>query len=237
EHLPRHVHIDIALGGDGNDRLGFSSAFIAKFAERTVTDPETLEEITDIQPHIITEFAFALEAKPGEQIPLYKVRAFITFLVNKGFVIAKITSDLGSGMAADMLQQLKMAGFETEAQSVDKTSIPYINLRSAMYEGRWQGPNDPLLRLELENLELSADGKKVDHPSGKMEVDDAVAKELRDEGVTTDKPSKDVADGVCGAHETLVRDAANYMMLYLESGPTPGGISDGVAEMFWKGKA
>ena len=33
DHLPRHLHIDIALGGEGNDRLGI--AFIAKFNERT----------------------------------------------------------------------------------------------------------------------------------------------------------------------------------------------------------
>ena len=111
----------------------------------------------------------AIEARPGEQIPLYKVRAFIAFLVTKGFVIAKVTSDLASGMAADMLQQLKLAGFTTEKLSVDKTSIPYINLRSAIYEGRWQGPNDPLLRSKLENLELSAKGDKVDHPVDKME--------------------------------------------------------------------
>ena len=44
----------------------------------------------------------------AEQIPLFKVRAFIGFLVSKGFVIAKITNDLGSAMAADMLQQLKL---------------------------------------------------------------------------------------------------------------------------------
>jgi hypothetical protein len=221
-NLPRHVHIDIALGGEGNDRLGLGISFISEFQERTIQDPETLEEITDIRPNIISEFAFSIEATGGNQIPLYKVRAFIQFLANKGFVIAKVTSDLASGMAADMLQMLKLAGFTTEPMSVDKTSIPYIDLRSAIYEGRWQGPNDPLLRLELENLELSAKGDKVDHPVDKME-----------NGAT---PSKDTADGVCGAHATLIRDAGNYMMLYLESGPTPGGISDGVAEMFWKGE-
>ena len=203
--------------------MGISSAFIAKFAERTVQDPETLDEISDVQPHIITEFAVAIEAKPGQQIPLYKIRAFLTFLVTKGFVITKVTSDLGSGMAADMLQQFKLGGFTTDKLSVDKTSIPYINLRSAIYEGRWQGPNDPLLRSELENLELTAKGDKVDHPADKME--------------NGDRPSKDVADGVCGAQETLITDAANYMRLYLETGPTPGGISDKVAEMFWDGKA
>ena len=116
---------------------------------------------------------------------MYKVRAFIPFLVNKGFVIAKITSDLGSGMAADMLQQFKLAGFSTDKLSVDKTSIPYINLRSAIYEGRWQGPNSDLLRSEVENLALSAKGDKVDHPADKME-----------DGT---RPSKDVADGGGGA--------------------------------------
>ena len=73
-------------------------------------------------------------------------------------------------MAADMLQQLKLAGFVTDKLSVDKTSVPYVNLRSAINEGRWQGPNDPLLRLELENLELSPKGDKVDHPMDKGKV-------------------------------------------------------------------
>ena len=51
-----------------SDRL-LASSFIAKFQERTIIDPETLEEISDVQPHIITEFCVAIEAKPGQQIP------------------------------------------------------------------------------------------------------------------------------------------------------------------------
>ena len=58
------------LGGEGNDKLGFSSAFISKFQERTVVDPESLEEVTDIRPDVVTELAFAVEARPGQQIPL-----------------------------------------------------------------------------------------------------------------------------------------------------------------------
>ena len=52
--------IDIALGGEGNDRLGISSAFIARFDNRTVIDPEILNKIRDIQPTIITDFAVTI---------------------------------------------------------------------------------------------------------------------------------------------------------------------------------
>ncbi len=44
------------------------TVFSANFRERKIVDPETLEEITDIRPDIITEIAFAVEARPGQQI-------------------------------------------------------------------------------------------------------------------------------------------------------------------------
>lgn len=216
--MPRHIHIDIALNGD---RLGFASSFVNGFIERQTKDPLTLESTYEAVPTVVTEFAFAVEAVPGQQIPLFRIRAFVQWLVEKGLPISEITCD--GYQSADMLQMFMRMGFMTDVYSVDKTSIPYVTFRAAVYEGRHNMPNDALLRKELENLEMTPDGKKVDHPDL--------------QNIDGSRPSKDEADGVCGSMNRALARADDYRLLFYEESSDHPAMSDKLTEQFWGRRA
>jgi len=229
ENYPRHIHIDIGLTGD---RLGFACGFIAGFKERSFLDPASLEEVSQTVPDTVTEFGFAIEAKPGQQIPLHKVRAFIQYLASMGFVISHVSCD--GFQSADTLQQMKRMGYDTSVTSVDRTSEPYVRFRNSVHEGLWSGPRDHLLRTELANLELTPDGKKVDHPADRM---DRVARPEGEEGDEEwTHPSKDYADACAGMHTTLNDRAPDYVMLYVDTSPRHAAVNEKTFEYFW-GKA
>lgn len=191
DHLPspnsmRYIHVDIGVSGD---KLGFAMTYISGRK-----DVEVQKDITNINTNktvdsmitTITELAFSIKNKAGQQVPLNKVRVFIKWLKDKGVLIGGVSSD--SFQSASMLQEMKLIGIESSVISVDRTSDPYIYLRNSIYEGRSILPSNNLLRKELENLEISPDGSKVDHPDvfpGGIEVG-----------------SKDVADAVCMAYDT-----------------------------------
>jgi hypothetical protein len=162
-------------------------------------------------PELVVEFAFGIQAKVGQQIPLFKVRSFILWLASKGYVFGMISSDLGSAMAADMLQLLRRLGFSTQDLSVDKTSLPYLKLRSMVYEDLIFMPMNKILRTELEDLEVSPDGAKIDHPL---------------------KGSKDIADAVAGSVISVIRNSDKYKMIYVTS-PRPHSVNTEVKQLFW----
>lgn len=214
--LPRHIHIDIALSGD---RLGIASSCITGFKETEVmTDVVTMQTYKDSVPTTLTDFAFGIEAKQGQQIPLYKIRQFIMWLKSNGMHIGKVTAD--GFQSADMLQLLKLAGIETETLSVDKTPDPYIQLRNSVNEGRSILPNNAVLRKEAEHLEVAPDGKKVDHPE---EFSDGT------------KGSKDIADGVCGSISSAIADSAKYRLLFTNWPEERETHSKALAAQFWPG--
>lgn len=173
--MPRALHLDIALTGD---RLGLAATYVSGFKTRTIRD-ESMREVEERVPETVTEWAIGIEPTPGKQIPLFKVRMFILWLAERGYPISKITAD--GYNSADFLQLMSRAGFDTEILSLDKTPNHYYNFRSAIYEGRNCIPPSPLLKFELENLEVSPDGRKIDHPKkvgnimGSKDVADAVA--------------------------------------------------------------
>ena len=71
----------------------------------------------------------------------------------------------------------------TGLQSVDRTSVPYKNLRDAIYDGRLRIYYQDILVDELISLEYDEKRDKVEHPP---------------------KGSKDVADALCGAYWLLL---------------------------------
>lgn len=217
-HVPRHIHIDIALSGD---RLGIGASYISNFKERKSRDMNTFDEIVESVPEIVTEWAFGVEPTPGKQIPLYKIRLFVMQIQKMGYPIGGVTCD--GYQSADMLQLFQKQGIEAELLSVDKTTIPYMSMRSAIYEGRHFLPNSKLLSRELEDLEVSSDAKKVDHP---------------EKSTMGGKGSKDVADGVCGSYYAAELNSAKAKLFIMteyanqsahHAGHTP------VSSMFWPG--
>ena len=212
KNSPRYIHIDIGIS---QDRLGIAASYIRGMIERKIRDPHTFEEITQVVPDVVTEWAFGVVPTPGKQIPLWKIRGFVQWLTKQGYIIGGITCD--GYQSTDMLQQFTHMGYQNiEVLSVDKTSAPYFQFRSATYEGRLSLPVNELLKKECENLEVSPDGKKVDHP--KQNLDNTPG-------------SKDVADAACGSYNFALanKDKFNIMSVLDDKSQE---VSQ-VASMFW----
>ena len=215
--VPRHLHIDIGISGD---RLGIGCSCITGFKETEVSqDIITMASHRDIVPTTLTDFAFAVQAKKGQQIPLYKVRQFIMWLRSCGMMIGKVTAD--GYQSADLLQLMKLARLESDVLSVDKTSDPYTQLRNAVNEGRSILPTNAVLRKEFEHLEVSPDGRKVDHP---LEFSDGT------------KGSKDIADAVAGSVVSAIADASRYRLIYTDWPEETEDSAKQLASTFWPEK-
>ena len=213
-NIPRYIHIDIGVSGD---RLGIAGSYASTFETRTSRNTSTFEETYESVPRIVTEWCVGIEPKPGKQVPLYKVRVFIQWLTKQGYTIGKITSD--GYQSTEMLQLLTKMGYDAELLSMDRTADPFLAVRSVVYEGRASVPNSELLKKELSELELSADGKKVDHP--KRNADNSLG-------------SKDVADAVAGSVYMVLENAHKHKFLNsVNTIETYGSKKTELAEAFW----
>lgn len=213
-NIPRYVHIDIGLTGD---RLGISAAYTSSFNDRTTKDISTHQEVVENIPTIATEWAVAIEPTPGKQIPLYKVRIFLQWLAKQRYVIDKVTCD---GFASEeMLQLLEKMGFNAELFSVDRTTTPYLTFRSQVYEGRCLLPMNDLLKKECEELEVSIDGKKIDHPAKNKD---------------NTKGSKDLSDSVCGSCYAAEANAHKTRLLHKAAQENElSRYTDNLKGVFW----
>lgn len=75
-----------------------------------------------------------------------------------------------------MIQILRRNGFKAGIQSIDKDSLPYDMLKTALYDGRISCPEHPKLFDELISLKRNEQTGKVDHiPSKSKDLSDALA--------------------------------------------------------------
>lgn len=187
--LPKYsyyVHLDGALKGD---RFGFAMSAIEK--QMTVSGRNLLtgEQTLRLSPSLITPIAFGIKARPGSEVPLWKVRQFLLDLRNKGVTIMQVSSD--GFQSADMRQMLEKMGFNVKYVSVDTTKDPYLKFASNVNHGLMKVPKSPILDFEVRHLENR--DKKIDHPD-KVMVNGRYV-----------KGSKDIADAVAASqHEALL---------------------------------
>jgi hypothetical protein len=169
--VPRVAHIDIGIS---KDALGFAMGH----------SPGLVEVEGEAKPFIFIDMAWRMVAPPGGQIELAHVRQLLyTLRDSLGFRFKRITLD--SYQSTDMMQQLNKRRFKTDIVSMDKSVIPYYDLREALNENRLAlpmlmahlRPDDPpvdILRREL--VQLQDLGVKIDHPpDGSKDVADAIA--------------------------------------------------------------
>lgn len=186
--VQRVVHIDI---GVSNDALGFAMGH----------SPGVKEVDGEVKQLIVIDLLFRLVAPPGGQIELAQVRQLLYQLRDVlGFRFKKVTLD--SYQSTDMMQQLARKRFRTELLSVDKTIVPYYDLREALYEERLALPvvmsrvrptESPIDILRKELVGLQDLGLKIDHPpQGSKDVADAVA------GVATELMGSTRISGAAG---------------------------------------
>lgn len=179
----RHIHIDLATSGDG-DALGMAMGYVESVIE---SDGEK-------KPYIVIDCLIRIKARSGTEILLSDIRRIIYDLKEEyGFKIYSVSMD--GFQSTDTMQQLRKKKYRVDYLSVDKSTLPYEDLREAIYDRRIEFPpyltylkagDDRTVDVLLtELMELTDTGKKIDHPVG---------------------GSKDLADAVAGVTSTLMGD-------------------------------
>jgi len=170
----RAVHVDLAYSSNG-DALGFAMGHVE----------EMVEIEGERKPYIVFDCLVRIKALPGTEILLSEVRQLIYHLKDdRHFRIKHVTYD--GFESTDTIQQLRKKHYFADKVSVDKSTLPYEDLREAIYERRIEFP--PYMtylskasteRVEIavqELLALTDTGKKIDHPvDGSKDVTDAMA--------------------------------------------------------------
>lgn len=171
----RVIHIDIAYSSEG-DALGMAMGHIAGIAN---------DDDEDKKPIIKFDFLLRIKAPAGTEIILGDVRRIIYYVRDElKFRISKVTYD--GFESTDSVQQLRKKRIDAEKVSMDKSTLPYEDLRDAIYEERIMFPpyiteinRGDVDRVEIaikELSELQDTGRKVDHPpTGSKDVADAMA--------------------------------------------------------------
>lgn len=181
-----YVHLDGAVKGD---RFGFAMSAIEKQMTVSGRNLVTGEQTLRLSPSLITPIAFGIKARPGSEVPLWKVRQFLLELRNKGICIMQVSTD--GFQSVDMRQMLDKMGFNVKYVSVDTTKDPYLKFASNINHGLMKVPKSPILDFEVRHLENR--DKKIDHPD-KVMVNGRYV-----------KGSKDIADAVAASqHEALL---------------------------------
>lgn len=181
----RHVHIDLGISGDG-DACGLALGYIDRIVEN-----EDGEKV----PYIAYDALMRLHAPPGQEILISEVRRVVYELKEAlGFRVYSVSMD--GFQSTDSLQQFRKKKYMADYLSVDKSTLPYEDLRDAIYERRCEFPPymtyirlgaDKQIAIAVKELmELRyTDKKKIDHPP---------------------QGSKDVADAMAGVATTLMGD-------------------------------
>lgn len=170
----RALHVDLAYSAEG-DALGMAMGHIRELVE---IDGEQ-------KPYIVFDMLLRMKAAAGTEIMLSDVRRLIYELRDdRRFRITFVSYD--GFESTDTLQQLRKKKYQADKVSVDKTMLPYEDLREAIYERRIEFPpyitqishsNPAEVEIAIKELiELQDTGKKVDHPpDGSKDVADAMA--------------------------------------------------------------
>lgn len=195
----RCIHIDLAFSPDG-DALGMAMGHVEGIVEVDGED----------KPYIVIDMLYRVKARPGYEIQLSDVRRLVYFLRDERyFKIRKVTYD--GFQSTDSVQQLRKKRFIADNLSVDRSTLPYEDLRDAIIDGRLEFPpyvtfrnlgDDKTEEVAVRELmELEDTGKKIDHPA---------------------KGSKDLADSMAGVVTTLMGDRSFHRGLRSRR-PRPDG--------------
>lgn len=184
--LRRSLHLDIGYSGNG-DAAGIAMGHVSHLVKGFDDEEE--------KPFIVIDCLIRVKAMPGQEVLIGDLRKYIYDLASRGFRIKDVTMD--GFQSTDTRQQLKKKRYNVNYLSVDKSKLPYEDLRDALYEDRLAlppyltyvnvGDSEKINIVSRELSELEDAGRKIDHPS---------------------HGSKDVADAVAGVTSTLMGDRA-----------------------------
>lgn len=161
---PGFIHLDLSLTGD---HTGISLVTIDGTKQvkqyNKVENEVRIEDNVDLVYRQV--FTIGIQAPANSEISLEKTRQFIYYLKSIGFNIQGVSAD--GFQSADMLQQLKVAGFNTKLVSLDRSPAGYLAFRAAINEERLNllDLSNSYVETEIINLEQDGMSGKVDHPS------------------------------------------------------------------------
>lgn len=166
----RWCHIDTSLSGDCS---GFSVGHVERWVDVVRRDSEGNRE-ADIAPYYVIDFMLRIWPPPAQQIYMPDLRTMLYQFVSHGFKFIGFSCD--SYESAEMLQQVRRKGISSHLISVDRTTDPYDELKSAFYENRIEiYPYQPFID-EFKKLEYDRLVGKIDHPEhGSKDCSDSVA--------------------------------------------------------------
>lgn len=177
---PRYVHIDLSISGD--------SCGIAMVRFDGMIDVERAGGIIEKLPMATVELACSIQPDSNSEIQFAEVRTWVKQLRDVyGYPIKAVTYD--GIFSTESIQQWRKQGMKTGHVSVDRTSVPYKQLRDTFNDGRLRMFPQDVLVNELFDLEYDETKDKVDHPP---------------------TSSKDVADSVCGAYHSMLQRRASW---------------------------
>lgn len=177
---PRYVHIDLSVSGD--------RAAVAMLRFDGLRDVVRDGGVVEKLPECSVELAMTIEPDSQSEIQIAEVRMWVKRLKDMyGYPIKVVTYD--GFQSVESRQQWKKDGMKTGYVSVDKTSVPYKQLRDAITDNRIKFWHQDVLISELFELEYDVVKDKVDHPVN---------------------GGKDLADAVCGAYKTLVERRSSW---------------------------
>lgn len=186
------IHLDLSKNGD---RSGIAIVTPTEFidVERVNAKTGEYEGMVDISYEVIG--ACTLEALEGSEIPYFRIKEFIDYLIREGSNVRSVSAD--GYQSLEMIQYFKLKDIDSKAISVDKTPNPYYNLRSAIDEKRIKVPKISLLEKEWAELE-QGENLKVDHPY---------------DASGNPSGSKDLSDAICGACWNILTNKDNIKIM------------------------
>ncbi len=185
----RFVHLDI---GAKKDRMGIACVHAIYKDSTYYATPDSVNERT--QRHFYGEWGIALEAEENQEIPFSLVVSFLIYLKSIGYPIYLVTTDQMEG-GRKLRQDLIQAGLNADYLSVDKNRAEYDVTHDLIEEERMNLPikddEHGLVFLELSELidgGATAKSPVINHP-----------KKFKTEYKGSNRGTKDLADGYCGA--------------------------------------
>lgn len=154
-----------------------------------MVDVERSNGIIEKLPLATVELACSIQPDANNEIQFAEVRTWVKQLRDMyGYPIKAVTYD--GIFSTESIQQWRKQGMKTGHVSVDKTSVPYKQLRDTFNDGRLRMFGQDVLVNELFELEYDETKDKIDHPP---------------------TGSKDVADAVCGAYYSMLQRRGSWV--------------------------
>lgn len=167
---PHFAHADLSKSGD---KCGIC---LVRFEGMVLKELEGSEgNVYEKVPQLTVVAGIGIKPNAVHEIDIAEVRGFLLSLLQHGVNLKSVTFD---GFASsETIQQVRKAGIHSEVISVDRTPVPYEDLRDMIYQDRLDIQGDcEGLRLELATVEWYQQRNKVDHPPrGTKDIADALA--------------------------------------------------------------